>query len=381
MNEAAVTQGVVRAIRHEGAIPRFYRLDGTATLEPGTRLIAEDPRGGEEVVTVISPGDVVPPTVEDLPRILSQASERHVELLTRRQEFERKAFGFAVRRARERRLPLKFVRCLLPGDERVRLYFSCDAKVDYRDLVRDLSVEFGVEVELLQLGSREAAAQLRGLGPCGRPTCCSTFLKVFPSVSTRMGKDQGLSLTPRRLAGACGKLKCCLAYEADTYREYLEEMALKVGHRVVTAKGDGKIIDMDVLNRKVRVVLVGESGGAETFSADHVARIKGGVRPELPEAVRQAQAAEAERSQAPVTSALGAELNLDGAKNSGRRKGRGNGRRRGGRDAQDASGNREAGSSPKSSEGGESQRNKPRRRRRRRNRNRPGGPSKGEKPS
>ena len=240
--------------------------------------------------------------------------------------------------------------------------------------------EFGVDVELLQLGSREAAAKLKGLGPCGRPTCCSTFLKVFPNVSTRMGKDQGLSLTPRRLAGACGKLKCCLAYEADTYREYLEEMALKVGHRVVTAKGDGKIIDMDVLNRKVRVALLEGSGGAETFSADHVARIKGGVRPELPEAVREAQAAEAERSHAPVAAALGAELNLDApSKGSNRRR-----QRRGSRgDRNQSSNERQARgrSKPADGSGGEKDSKKPRRRRRRRNRNSGSGNPKGEKPS
>ncbi len=376
---SAVPQSVVQAIRHQGALPRFYRFEGTESLEPGTQLIAEDPRGGEELVTLVKSEDAEHPAPADLPRILSQASERHIDLLVRRQEFERKAFGFAVRRARERRLPLKFVRCLLPGDDRVRLYFSCETKVDYRDLVRELSLEFGVEVELRQLGSREAAAKLRGLGPCGRTTCCSTFLKVFPTVSTRMGKDQGLSLTPRRLAGACGKLKCCLAYEADTYREYLEEMALKVGHRVVTVKGDGKIIDMDVLNRKVRVALIEGGGGAETFAADHVARIKGGVRPELPEAVREAQAAEVARSRSPMGSVLGTELNLDDTDTNRRRRRQGN--RSGGHGGEGEKRKGKRATSKKESSDGDQQASQSRRRRRRRQRGGGSGNPKGDKPS
>ena len=187
-----------------------------------------------------------------------------------------------------------------------------------------------------------------------------------------MGKDQGLSLTPRRLAGACGKLKCCLAYEADTYREYLEEMALKVGHRVVTVKGDGKIIDMDVLNRKVRVALIEGGGGAETFSADHVARIKGGVRPELPEAVREAQAAEVARSRSPMGSVLGTELNLDDTDTNRRRRRQGN--RSGGHGGEGEKRKGKRATSKKESSDGDRQASQSRRRRRRRQRG--GGSSK-----
>ena len=142
--------------------------------------------------------------------------------------------------------------------------------------MRDFAVEFGVEVELVQLAPREAAGQLGGLGPCGRPTCCSTFLKVFPNPTTKMAKDQGISLTPQKLSGRCGKLKCCLAYEADTYREYLEEVALRVGHTVRSPKGYAKVIDLNVLQRRVRVSTLANRELA-SFQADEVERVKGGV--------------------------------------------------------------------------------------------------------
>ena len=272
MSHAEKEQNSFLAVRHKGALPKPYRWD-RPTPESGAKIIVERPGGGEEVVVVTGShhGEK-----NDLPQALAEVTPERLELLQRRQQFEAKAFSFARQRARTRRLRIKFVRCVIGGDKKIRLFYASDNSEDVRDLLRDFAREFGAEVELIQLAPREAAGQLGGLGPCGRQTCCSTFLKVFPNPTTKMAKDQGVSLTPQKLSGRCGKLKCCLAYEADTYREYLEEVALRVGHTVRSPKGYAKIIDLNILQRRVRVsTLAGRE--MASFQADEVERVKGGV--------------------------------------------------------------------------------------------------------
>ena len=272
MSHAQKVQSSFLAVRYKGALPKPYRWDQPAP-DCGVQIIVERPGGGEEVVVVTG---VHEGTGEDLPQALAEVTPERLELLERRQQFEAKAFSFARQRARTRRLRIKFVRCAIGTDKKIRLFYASENTEDIRDLMRDFAREFGAEVELVQLAPREAAAQLGGLGPCGRSTCCSTFLKVFPNPTTKMAKDQGISLTPQKLSGRCGKLKCCLAYEADTYREYLEEVALRVGHTVRSPKGYAKIIDLNILQRRVRVSTL---AGREmvSFQADEVERVKGGV--------------------------------------------------------------------------------------------------------
>jgi cell fate regulator YaaT (PSP1 superfamily) len=260
------------AVRFRGALPKAYRWDGSVP-DAGTQMIVERVGGGEELVTVVGPhsGDE-----GDVPHALATATPERIDLLARRQDFEAKAFAFARQRVRARRMSVKFVRCSIGDDRKVRLFYASEKNDDLRDLMRDFAHEFGAEVELVHLAERSAAGKLGGLGPCGRPTCCSTFLKTFPSPSTKMAKDQGISLTPQKLSGRCGKLKCCLAYEADTYREYLEQVALRVGHTVRSPKGYAKVIDLNVLLRRVRVAtLMGRD--VASFAADEVERVLGGV--------------------------------------------------------------------------------------------------------
>lgn len=272
MSQTPEEMNSFEAVTRAGALPKPYRWDRPLP-EVGAQVIVERPGGGEEVAVVTGHQ---PRQAADAPQALALATPDRLELLERRQQFEAKAFGFARQRARARRLKLKFVRCTISNDRKIRLYYASDNTEDVRDLMRDFAVEFGVEVELVQLAPREAAGQLGGLGPCGRPTCCSTFLKVFPNPTTKMAKDQGISLTPQKLSGRCGKLKCCLAYEADTYREYLEEVALRVGHTVRSPKGYAKVIDLNVLQRRVRVSTLANRELA-SFQADEVERVKGGV--------------------------------------------------------------------------------------------------------
>jgi len=149
--------------------------------------------------------------------------------------------------------------------------FTAEGRVDFRELVQDLNRTFHSRVELRQIGVRDEAAIHGGLGCCGRPFCCGTFLNELSTVNVKMAKDQGLSLNPNNISGACGRLKCCLRYEAEGYRE-MRQGVLRNGSRCETPQGTGKVLDTNVLTGKVRVRLDEGSGRIETFLISEVGR-------------------------------------------------------------------------------------------------------------
>ena len=137
---------------------------------------------------------------------------------------------------------------------KVIFYFVSDNRVDFRELVKHLAYIFKIRIELKQVGVRDEARVLGGLGICGKPLCCATFLEDFQPVSIKMAKDQGLSLNPTKISGTCGRLMCCLKYEEDTYLEILSNIP-KLGSTVETPQGIGTVIWQNVLAKKVRVML------------------------------------------------------------------------------------------------------------------------------
>ena len=155
---------------------------------------------------------------------------------------------------RAHRLPMELVDCEhLFGGERVVFYFLSESRVDFRELVKAMAREFKARIELRQIGVRDEAKLLADYGDCGKPVCCNTHLSVMPPVSMRMAKLQKSTLDPTKIAGRCGRLKCCLRYENDVYEEFLAELP-PVGARVVTSAGQGRVIAHEVLARKVLVV-------------------------------------------------------------------------------------------------------------------------------
>lgn len=140
-------------------------------------------------------------------------------------------------------------------------YFTADGRVDFRELVKDLASEFHTRIELRQIGVRDEAKMLGGLGICGRPFCCSTFLGDFHSVSIKMAKEQGLSLSPGKISGTCGRLMCCLQYEQNSY-EYLNKITPRKGTVVDTREGRGVVVDSAVLTGKLKVQLNDMPDGA-----------------------------------------------------------------------------------------------------------------------
>jgi cell fate regulator YaaT (PSP1 superfamily) len=236
---------------------------GTVAAESGRRLIDGGP----------------------LRRVLRKADANDRRQMTRNKQKEAEALAFARDRVRERRMDMKVFRAeYLHGGHKAIFYFTSEARIDFRDLVKDLAARLHTRIEMRQIGVRDEAKMVGGIGDCGRELCCSTFLPQFAPVSIRMAKDQGIVLNPSRVSGQCGRLKCCLVYEEALYRELRKGMP-KVGKRVETPEGDGRVQELDVLRRRVRVSLM--VGGTRTFEAAEVKPIippqQQGGRPPEPE--------------------------------------------------------------------------------------------------
>ncbi len=162
---------------------------------------------------------------------------------------------------------MKLIRAEMPSAGKVMFYFASEERIDFRELVRDLSHKLHGRIEMRQVGARDEAKMVGGIGDCGRELCCSTFLPSFAPVSIKMAKDQGLVLNPSRVTGQCGRLKCCLVYEHALYQEMRKTLP-KVGKRVSTPAGDGRVVELDVIRQQVRVGFL--EGGTQTFPASSV---------------------------------------------------------------------------------------------------------------
>lgn len=259
-----VTQQLVRVVgvRFKRAGKVYYFDPGELQLVRGDRVLVETSAGvefGEVVIPVkmVPESDVVPPI---RPVLREVVREDYDQLIANREE-ERAAQAVAAERIAARGLPMKLVNTEYTFDRnRLTFFFTSESRVDFRQLVRDLARQFGVRIELRQIGVRDQAKEWGGIGVCGRELCCTSWLGEFQPVSIRMAKDQRLSLNPSKLTGQCGRLKCCLKFENDTYRQIRNELP-EVGDQVQTvASGEtvaGRVIEVLVTKESV-VVDVGE---------------------------------------------------------------------------------------------------------------------------
>lgn len=189
------------------------------------------------------------------------------------------ALETCIKKAREHNLDMKFIEAEYTFDNsKVIFYFSAEGRIDFRELVKDLASIFKTRIELRQIGVRDESKMLGGLGHCGREFCCHKFLCDFQPVSIKMAKDQGLSLNPTKISGACGRLMCCLSYEQCGYEEKIKRVP-KVGSLVSTPMGEGTVISANILKEEVSVKLVGKDDDVdlEKFKANDVKVIKGVV--------------------------------------------------------------------------------------------------------
>ena len=239
---------------------------GNLVLRQGEAVVVDDRRGGT-VATVSVPTTTRPCSVS-LGRILRRADPRDLQRAQDESRRQVEALAYARARARAMRMPIKVFRVEFGNSgDRALFSFSSEKRIDFRDLVRDLSARLHLRVDMRQVGVRDEAKLVGGVGSCGRELCCSTFLPHFAPVSIKMAKNQRLVLNPTKVAGQCGRLKCCLMYEDAQYVEASKGLP-KVGKQVQTPDGIGRVDDIDVLGRRVRVSFMDRPPA--TFTAEEV---------------------------------------------------------------------------------------------------------------
>ena len=261
---------VAVSLQQTGHLYNF--LAGDRELRRGERVLVESEAGARVGTVEIEPHE--PAQTIDLSAlrpIIRVASDHDFYLEQENISREANARRLCVERIRERRIQMKLVSADYTFDGRkVTFYFVAEGRVDFRDLVRDLANTLRVRVEMKQIGARDETKVTGGIGPCGRELCCSSWLRDFEAVTVKMAREQGLALNPSRLAGMCGRLKCCLRYEYATYVE-LKRALPNLGKRVQCVKGDGKVVRQNILKQTVLIQREEDGGVVEVTLEDLVA--------------------------------------------------------------------------------------------------------------
>lgn len=211
---------------------------------------------------------------EDVPQqlkaVIRRATDEDDSQQQRNLQDAKAALKIGKQKIRERELEMKLVHVEYSFDRSKMIFqFTADGRIDFRELVKDLASVFRTRIELRQIGVRDEAKLLGGIGPCGRQLCCSTFLGDFVPVSIKMAKDQGLSLNPTKISGLCGRLMCCLSYENDTYAEAKREMP-DYGQEILTPDGKGKVTGLNMLSRVVQVRLFGHEQTTVEYDSEEL---------------------------------------------------------------------------------------------------------------
>ncbi len=242
---------------------RFKKVGKTYYFDPtgkkfklGDKVIVETARGvemGEISIEnkMVEEDKIIPP----LKKVMRAASAKDMEQLIINEHKQQEAFRICKEKIEEHKLDMKLLEVEYTFDRsKILFYFSADGRVDFRELVKDLAAVFKTRIELRQIGVRDEAKFLKGIGVCGRPFCCTTFLGDFQPVSIKMAKDQNLSLNSAKNSGGCGRLMCCLNYEQSTY-EKLWKVTPRPRSIVETPQGRGMVIDVNILKGTLRVLL------------------------------------------------------------------------------------------------------------------------------
>ena len=246
----------VIGVRFKEAGKVYYFDPDGLTLKKGEKVIVETVRGIEcgEIAMEnreISDEEIVKP----LKKLIRIATREDIDRVTENKAKEAEAFEICQKKIMAHGLDMKLVDVAYTFDGgKILFYFTADGRVDFRDLVKDLAGVFRTRIELRQIGVRDEAKMIGGLGICGRPFCCDSFLEEFHNVTIKMAKEQGLSLNPTKISGACGRLMCCLKYEQNAY-EHLLKITPKPGALVETAEGAGTVTETSLLTGNLKVQL------------------------------------------------------------------------------------------------------------------------------
>ncbi len=247
----------VIGIRFRTAGKIYYFNPGDIELKRGDHVIVETARGVEYGTVVMPPSDLADKEFSSpLKPVMRKATEEDTEKEKKNREKEREAFKICKEKIVKHGLEMKLIDAEYTFDNnKVLFYFTADGRVDFRELVKDLASVFKTRIELRQIGVRDETKILGGIGFCGRPLCCHTYLSDFAPVSIKMAKEQNLSLNPSKISGICGRLMCCLKNEEETYEE-LNKKLPNIGDSVTTNDGfKGEVAGVNVLRQLVKVVI------------------------------------------------------------------------------------------------------------------------------
>ena len=247
---------VVIGVRFKRGSKNYYFDPGSHEITLGGGVIVETARGMEYGVCTMPRTDVPDPQIiQPLRQVIRPATEQDMASIEAHSQNEKAALAVCQRKADKHGLDMKVVDCEYTFDgAKLLFYFTADGRVDFRELVKDLASEFHMRIELRQIGVRDEAKMLGGLGICGKPFCCSTFLDEFRPVSIKMAKEQNLSLNPVKISGTCGRLMCCLTYEQAAYED-LQRTTPRADSVVETPAGRGTVVDVNLLRGQVKVRL------------------------------------------------------------------------------------------------------------------------------
>jgi cell fate regulator YaaT (PSP1 superfamily) len=247
----------VVGVRFKKAGKVYYFDPNDLTIPEGEFVIVETVRGIEFGKVVINKkqvdeNDVVLP----LRKVIRIAEQRDKLVVEENKQAAKEAYDVCIQKVAQHDLDMKLVDVEYTFDRnKVIFYFTADGRVDFRELVKDLASIFRTRIELRQIGVRDEAKMLGGIGPCGRMLCCSTFLGDFEPVSIKMAKDQNLSLNPTKISGLCGRLMCCLKYENDEYESAKAQLP-DLGEMLETPVGTGKVVGLNILERVLQVEII-----------------------------------------------------------------------------------------------------------------------------
>ena len=263
---------VVGVKLRDGKVHEFDALD--LDLPKGEPLLVETGKGLCLGRVAIEPREKEKKSyVKTLRKVTRTATEEDIIQDRANRSLEEEGFSYCQERIEVRNLNMKLVKVEFFFDRsKAIFYFTSEKRVDFRELVKDLAGRFKTRIEMRQIGVRDEAKMIGGVGPCGGEFCCSKFLGSFDLVSVKMAKEQNLALNPAKISGACGRLMCCLAYEYGAYCE-LKRGLPKVGKKVTTSHGEGKVIRQNIMNRTVTVEL--EGGTELTIDAEDIRTPKG----------------------------------------------------------------------------------------------------------
>lgn len=247
---------IVVGIRFKKAGKIYYFDPDNMEMKRGDNVIVETARGVEFGTVEIGNRDIdESEIVSPLKKVTRIATEEDKEKNKENKEKEKSAFSTCVEKIKKHNLDMKLIDVEYTFDNnKIIFYFTADGRIDFRELVKDLASVFRTRIELRQIGVRDEAKMVNGIGICGRTLCCATFLGDFHPVSIKMAKDQGLSLNPSKISGVCGRLMCCLKYEQEAYEDLIKNLP-KEGDIINTPEGDGEVLSVNVLKQIVKTAV------------------------------------------------------------------------------------------------------------------------------